>query len=183
MFDFLLVERLSNRLRDLATFRRDNDRQRFAVAVTDIFEDLTTIHTDYLKLFEKCLTSLSRHESIADIVESFSTARIELEAARRSTAIVANTLAGENNFKKYWQFLEYVRIYLGGLVTTTDGPYTSLSPSSQVGDLLRIVAGRPVVNDSDWDFLIRNTTFTLDNIRIVWEIVSQAYADALAQAT
>lgn len=178
-FDLLIS--LLEKLAELLKTSRNNNLDRFDRLIQPVFEDLKSIHKDYLDMFTHVKSAFSSTLDIQEVTRILETDRIELVALRRSTKEVAAVLSGQERLKKYKEFWNVVYDYL----QFQEYSNTSLLPTNTASTSLLRKLNDPEVTKLKKKELRERITGNIDgyisNIEAKWERVSREYGKLLSR--
>ena len=110
MIDILV--KLIEKFIEFLKLRKEQEKRAFDLLVIPTFNDMKTVHEDYLQLFHDCHRNLKARTKITVIAKRLTEERLEREALRRSLRAFADTFASDPRLKTYSDFFRAVSDYL-----------------------------------------------------------------------
>lgn len=121
------VIKVVDRLTDLLKYRHGRRKELFTAIIEPLFNDLLTMHADYMKMFDDCSQQLSHNEvPIQQIAELLRQRRQVYEGLRIKSRAIINSLATADFEPEAKSFLEAAAYHipdgrLGPIMSTPSG--------------------------------------------------------------
>ena len=102
--------RIVEKLTDLAEYREQKRLREFDEAVRDLYTDVQTVHTDYMRMLEHCLAQLRRGEPLEMIGDVLTEERVTHEALRQKIRSIVDAYRDDSSWR-YWNFYRLIGNY------------------------------------------------------------------------
>jgi hypothetical protein len=182
MLDSLI--KVAEKLLDLLKYRKQLREEQFAKSIDMVFQELTKVHQDYLRLFTTCAKALRDEKDLSKIADSLFDNRLEQEAMRRSIRALAESLAQNKRLKKFQSFFIEVNNYFHSGSIPQDTRSSALL--AELERCVREQRGEQFVSmefsvGEMHQFLSQVIETALSEIRQSWNELSRLHAKALSE--
>jgi hypothetical protein len=184
---FESVVKVVEKFTDLLKTRHERRREFFTAVIDPVFNDLSIVHADYLKMFDECETKLRRSKAkLNDIARELAMRRIAFEGLRVKSRAVVEAVVGTNLDDEYKDFLLAAARYIPtGELGVTQQPlspprdieriptefsphleYGTQTPSGNIVELISAAGTSNEVNSVVLTRMARNDSRELEEERI-----------------
>ncbi len=192
------VVKVLDRLTDLLKYRQGRRKEFFNSVIEPLFNDLLTMHTDYIKMFDECRAQLADETtSLVKIEETLRLRRVVYDAVRLKCKGIVEALQGMDLEPQMAAFLKIAVSHVpsgsiadepedGGIHEVLRRSRMFGISNSASGMLLRMLQaadeGRLVLDPQIASFpkiqrahLLQSATTTLSDIRQRWTLICEEY--------
>jgi len=160
--------------------RRSEDRQHlFQTLAMPVFEELLTVHADYIKMFEETLQDLRNSEKgIIQIADRLRQRRLEFEPVRVKLRALSRSLQEIKGGKPYKDFVWSVIVYFprGELLKDPSGATRILDALEKWNEETNLLGPNGKEIKQPREELITIVETTISAHRLSWSLVCESYA-------
>jgi hypothetical protein len=180
--------RIVEKLTDLLKFRHEQRREFFTTVLEPLFADLSTMHADYLRMFEACSSQL-RDDAIPlrDIGRTLARQRVEYEALRIKIGSFIEALSFSKKLASpYREFLQSVAFSMpdGRLAQVVVGSFATgivrLLRDASGAEFAQLLSGERESSDMQYEraTLLQSVEETADFVKTQWSQTCQRFVAA-----
>lgn len=171
---------LIDKLIDLAKVNSEHKSRQFEV-LRQFYSDLTTVHANYLAIFESAKSDLLAGKSELEILATFNRQRLELEALRKSVYTMSKAFLNHRKSRSPANFFELVIIYFASGSRFVDRVENGTLDNRPT--LRNVIIAESFDHRFDGETpherrrrIVRTIDISLNEIRIIWDEIGEEFA-------